>query len=544
MGKRYFGGWWPENLPVAPASYETSIPGVWHIDDVRMLLEEDYMISEIDPSKGIYKRGRGSLADNAGSYTTMSWPRATFTVADINDVTLGCKSSVDFLASATGDYTADFGHTFKFYWEKKAPGSSTWEPYPSPLDLITNKIKLGQPVFANDNAFRGYMANFRYSSTTRYMTGSNDTTITVVADPVFDGNTLALLKFNTSSTTPSVPWTSLDPAPTPFAQSFSPVTNGGLPGQQYTVFTANGLYTLSHDTGFTRNDGDFCVELYFRTTDNVNWSYSGWSHATLVDMRAGDNTTGPINVNAIAITLSKLNKVQVRRGDAVIIESDTSVASNTTNLENSWYHVILNSKDGVLRLYLRPISDPNRAATLVGEPYAGDHIKRLRLTNLTSADDDTQFRARVTYGALREAYSEPATLSANAPDITWTGPQFYLTDTGGGNSGYVPHLLGPNALSQGEEFSISVIVNAGAGFSANALDFRWEVAGTRLGGEPVEFGDAAALLLWEPLPGKTSTSFTGDAFFAGGGYLAFRAIAICGQIATEYSPLSFIQQAE
>jgi hypothetical protein len=539
MGNRYFGGWWPENLPVFPSSGETSIPGVWHIDDVHMLLGEG-MTSEIDPTVYIYKRSRG------GSYPYISWPRATFTVGDIDDVTLGCKSSVDFLASATKGSSANFGHEFKFYWEKKAPGSSTWEPYSSPLDLITNKIKLGQEVFTTDtNVFRGYMANFRYSSTARYMTGSNDTTITVVADPVFDGNTLALLKFNTSSTTPSVPWTSLDPAPTPFVQSFSTVTDGDLPGQQYAAYTYAGLYTLSHNTGFTRNDGDFCVELYFRTIDNLNWAYSNDQYATLVDMRAGNTTTGPINVNAIAITLSKLNKVQVRRGDAVIIESDTSVASNTINLENSWYHVILNSKDGVLRLYLRPISDPNRAATLVGEPYAGEHIKRLRLTDLTSADDDTQFRVRVTYGALREAYSEPATLSANAPDITWNdpdgGPAPYFTVSGN----YFPHLLGANALPNPGNFTISSGVDPGPGFANNQLDFRWEFATERLDGTAIEFDDAATILAWNTFAGETDTSFSYNLVWAGSGnYFALRAVAICGQVATVYSPVAFIERAE
>jgi hypothetical protein len=540
MGKRYFGGWWPENLPVLPASSATSIPGVWHIDDVRMLLEDDYIISEIDPTLYIYKRGRG------GSYAGMSWPRATFTVDDIDDVTLGCKSSVDFLAAATKNYSADFGHEFKFYWEKKAPGSSTWAPYSSPLDLITNKIKLGQDVFTTGvNIFRGYMANFRYSSAARYMTGSNDTTLTVVADPVFDGNTLALLKFNTSSTTPSVPWTSLDPAPTRVVQNFSMATDGGLTGQEYTAQTFGGLYTLSHDTGFTRNDGDFCVELYFRTTDNLNWAYSNDQYATLVDMRAGNTTTGPINVNAIAITLSKLNKVQVRRGDAVIIESDTSVASNTPVAENSWYHVILNSKDGVLRLYLRPISNPNRVATLVGEPYAGEHIKRLRLTNLTSADDDTQFRARVTYGALREAYSAPATLSANAPDITWNdpdnGPAPYFTVEGN----YFPHLLGPNALPNPGSFTISSGVDPGPGFSNNQLDFRWEFATERLDGTAIEFDDAATILAWNTFAGETDTSFSYNLVWAGSGnYFALRAVAICGQVATVYSPVAFIERAE
>lgn len=537
MGKRYFGGWRPENLPVSPSSGATSIPGVWHIDDVHMLLGEG-MTSEIDSAVYIYKRSRG------GSYPYISWPRSTFTIDTINDVNLGCKSIVDFEASATKGYAVDFGYDFKFYWEKQTPGSSTWVPEPSPILLTTTKIRLGKTAYTLDNAFRGYLANFRYSSVARYVSAQNPyaTTVAVLSAPSFDGNTLALLKFDTAAfpdqanSTPTVPWTSLDPAPTFFSASFSTETTGGLLGTNYTAQTASGYLTLQHSTGFTRNTDDFCAEIYFRTIDDVDWSMNNDPYATLFDMREGTNTTGPKNVDAIALVLSQKNKLQVLRGDQVIIESTTAVNSNTTEPMDSWYHAILNRKDGKLCLYVRPAT--SQIATLVGESYSGEFISRLRLRNLTSADDGTQFRVRATYGALREAYSQPATLSANAPTITWDGPFFSVDGPD------VPNLVGPNALSQGDSFDIYVNVDAGSGFSTNALDYRWEVAGVRTDGTSIEIGDPASILAWTTVAGKTNTSFSGNAYFSGTGNIAFRAVAICGQIATEYSPVAFIQQAQ
>lgn len=538
MGRRYFGGWWPENLPVQPSSSATSIPGVWHLSDVCMLLEDDYMQSEIDSSVAIYKHGR------SGQYAgSISWPRSTFSVGNIADASLGCKAFVDFLASASAG--VDFGYPFKFYWEKQAPGSSTWTPVANPLNLTTTRIRLARAAYSTtdgqSDGFRGFLANFRYSSAARYMTSNPDApTITVPSVPAFDGNTIALIKFDTAAfpagvnSTPTAPWTSLSPAPTFYSASFSTVANSSLPGTSWVANTSSGYFQLEHDTGFSRNTDDFCAEIYFRTIDGVNWSYSNDNYATLFDMRVGTSTTGPQNVEAIALVLNKQNQLTVLRGSSAVIISDVVVNSNTVDLTASWYHAILNQKDGVMRLYMRSVL--SSTATLVGEAYAGDHVQRLRLRNLTTADHDTQYRVRVKYGALREGYSAPATLSVVQPNITWDGPKFTVSGPD------VYHLVGPNALPPGGAFTVGVVVDGGAGFNENELDYRWEYAGVRLDGTAVEFDDAPELLAWETIAGRTTTQFSGNFFATSGEFGAIRAVAICGAIATVYSPVAFIQK--
>lgn len=481
MGKKIWGGYFPDQYPLGqePSSARGVIPGVFYADDVRLFLDQEDYTSTMDENRTIY----ATYALLNGLYS--SWPRSLFSVTTGYplDASVQCNTNfIDFEARATAG-AVDYRYGFKMYWETQLAGTTEWVPITSPTYLITTKLRIGNALYTDSEYQnpKGQYSILRYSSINRYSTGA---TITIPpSNNTVDNDTIALMLFNATSSGnvvgPVVAGTGL-PTPTISRQGSPELTTVNPPaGQQRSLeITSQQQSVTLTANSFSRNDGDFTIELYFLWKENTyNYTTYDTTLGTIIDTRmASADVKLAKNPDAFAIQIRN-GRLTVLRGEAPVIVDAEPFPTNM------WYHIILTCENRVWRLYKRPLptggGPAQPTATRVGV-YAGEHVPVLRLrgTDLEVSKNGTKYRALVKYGALRSKYSDDATLEVVTPEITEWIIQIDLLLVGGADISNQRHLLADQGTgyppAAGHEVRLDVEIESTV--ASNQFMFGWEIA--------------------------------------------------------------------
>jgi hypothetical protein len=467
-------------LAVEPQRWLQSIPGMWGIADVT-----HYRVLD-------------------------RWPRSTFYINGLNNVTLYCDSEVTMCFS-WGWHYSDYAYIPEYYWEKSIDNGLTWVPVQQTQhDLTRTTMRIGNHNDSATHQLDGYIDDFRLSiGTGRYLHN-----FTLPPQQTTDGQTQLLLNFNGEHGDLFFPdnsgnniivnrvvnfawWSGFNFPNAAIISTIRKKYGSGSLALEYNADLGLIDYITVTDARIAPRKEDFCVEMWFYlNTYNKNFETAqyGWGNyqiwSPLYESRDPANYNSPVG---FFMGVKNTGEIEVHFNGLVILRSPK------VDIEK-WNHVAVRRVGLAWCLYL------NGSAVSC---YNG-FFSCIYLDNLLVGLPDTLYRCRLTLG-LRSAYTNTVTLAIRQATI------FFNQNT---------PLVANAAIGSYVDLGISAYVQESPG---RPLTYQWEV----------NIDITQPNVPWTVLPGRTAPNLSIGPITADSNNQAYRCRVTCGTT-TAYSNITVI----
>lgn len=473
--------------------------------------------------------GMWTLSEIAYYLQYNRWPSSYVSLGALANQELKCVTTATLNANVylpCGNSTI-FDYPLAYFWEKSSNGGITWEAVSSStFNLTSNKITIGQRAGSptRENYLYGFIDSIRVTvGNPRYFADlispynprnpssalndeftklsvnlGNDigktvgSTVIPVWTPTIGADRDIQDIRRTTTPGSDTSWDALWPvrqsstifgyqSATPAVQFVTRSTNFSS-STHYNYLEVDGS-TLTTPAVISPGDEDFCVEGYVKIRGfRHSYNNSAGTSAVFLDTRSTASATDGIVVyfepTTSATGIGRL---------VVNIPGYDRVFTYEPLYANYFYHVAVSKQLNTWRLYVNGVKR--------GE--FSSQGSSLTLTGLSTLQNGTLYRYRVFYGALREAVSNPATITVLVANFVFdnlgdlTGPEIRSVDT----SDNLEHIYTVGE-SVGYQFRASVYIE---NFTGGQFSYQWQVNDDPESTDP-------EINVWRDLAGASGTA--------------------------------------